>query len=120
MKRNYFRVAGVLISALVVWQACVGNAMAANPTELVVFSCIEKNPATGYTVVAYNASPSAPAKSSTDCAAQLEALLSAGFTNVNVSVQTYTSSTGSGAPNGLDGTYITYMVTNGTLTSGSL
>jgi len=44
MKRNYFRVAGVLISALVVWQASVGNAMAANPTALVVFFLYRDEP----------------------------------------------------------------------------
>jgi len=120
MKRNYFWVAGVLISTLVVWGARVENAMAANPTELVVFSCMEKDPATGYTVLTYDNSPSAPAKPSTDCAATLEALLADGLTNVNISVQTYTSSTGSGAPNGTDGTYITYVLSNGTLTSGGL
>jgi hypothetical protein len=119
MKRNYFWVAGVFISTLVVWAACVENVMATNPTELVVFSCVETNPATGYTVVSYDASPSAPAKPSTDCAAALAALLSAGLTNVNVSVQTYLGS-GAGAPNGTDGTYITYVLTNGTLTSGGL
>jgi hypothetical protein len=120
MKRNYLWVAGVLISTFVAWVACVENAMAANPTEVVIFSCMEKNPATGYTVLTYDASPSAPAKPSTDCAAALEALLNAGLTNVNVSVQTYTGSVGAGAPNGTDGTYITYVLANGTLTSGNL
>jgi hypothetical protein len=120
MKRNYSWISGVLISTLVAWAACVENVMAANPTELVVFSCVEKNPATGYTVLTYDASPSAPAQPSTDCAAALAALLSAGLTNVNVSVQTYTGSVGAGAPNGTDGTYITYVLTNGTLASGGL
>lgn len=119
MKCNYRRASGVLISAALGWAACVGNAMAINPTEVVIFSCLEKNPATGYSVVAYDASPSAPAKSSTDCATQLEALLSAGLTNVNASIQTYTNG-GAGAPNGFDGTYITYVLANNSLTSGNL
>ena len=114
MKRNFIWVAGVLISTLV-----VGNVMAANPTEVVIFSCMEKDPATGYTVLTYDASPSTPAKPSTDCAAALETLLADGLTNVNVSVQTYTNG-GAGAPSGTDGTYITYVLANGTLTSGNL
>ena len=120
MMRKYSRIVGLLISAFVVWGACINNAAATNPTQLVVFSCKESNPATGYTVQTYNNSPSAPAKPSTDCAATLAALLSDGLTNVNISIQTYTGSSGAGAPNGTDGTYITYVLTNGTLTSGSL
>jgi hypothetical protein len=119
MKRNYSWVAGVLISTLVVWEAGIEKVMAANPTEVVIFSCVETNPATGYTVLTYDASPSAPAKPSTDCATTLETLLSDGLTNANETVQTYTNG-GAGAPNGTDGTYITYVLTNGTLTSGNL
>jgi hypothetical protein len=119
MKCNFLSIAGVLVSTLVVWGAHVGNAVAANPTEVVIFSCMEKNPATGYTVLSYDASPSAPAKPSTDCAAALEALLADGLTNVFVSVQTYTNG-GAGAPNGTDGTYITFVLANGTLASGNL
>ena len=120
MKCNFLSVAGVLISTLVVWGAHVGNAMAADPTELVIFSCMETNPATGYTVLTYDASPSAPTKPSTDCATTLAALLADGLTNVNISIQTYTGNVGAGAPSGTDGTYITYVLTNGTLTSGGL
>lgn len=120
MKSNYFWVVGISISTLILWESSVENVMAANPTELVVFSCMETDPATGYTVLTYDPSPSAPAKPSTDCAATLAALLSDGLTNVNVSVQTYTGSSGAGAPNGTDGTYITFTLTNGTLTSGGL
>jgi hypothetical protein len=120
MKRNLLSVAGVLISTLVVWGAHIGSAIAANPTQVVVFSCMETNPATGYTVLTYNATPSAPTKPSTDCATTLAALLADGLINVNVSVQTYTGSAGAGSPNGTDGTYITYVMTNGTLTSGGL
>ncbi len=94
--------------------------MAANPTEVVIFSCMETDPATGYTVLTYDASPGAPAKPSTDCAAALEALLADGLTNVNVSIQTYSAGNGAGAPSGTDGTYITYVLSNGTLTSGGL
>jgi hypothetical protein len=120
MKRDYRWNAGILMAMLVAWGAGVGNVMAANPTELVVFSCMETSPATSYTVLTYDASPSAPAKPSTDCATTLATLLSDGFTNVNVSVQTYTGTVGAGAPSGTDGTYITYVLTNGTLSSGSL
>jgi hypothetical protein len=116
---NCYRVAGVVMSALVVWGTAVESVMAANPTEVVIFSCMETNPATGYTVLTYDKNPAAPAKPSTDCAATLEALLNDGLTNVNVSVQTYTNG-GAGAPSGTDGTYITYVLANGTLTSGNL
>ena len=119
MKCNFLSVAGVLISTLVVWGVHVENAIAASPTQVVIFSCMETNPATGYTVLTYNASPSAPAKPSTDCGTALLALLADGLTNVYFSVQTYTNG-GAGAPSGTDGTYITYVLTNGTLTSGGL
>jgi hypothetical protein len=118
MKRNLLSFGGVLTSTLSMWGAHVGNAIAANPNEVVIFSCMETNPATGYTVLSYDSSPSAPAKPSTDCSAALLALLADGLTNVNVSVQTYQSVYG--APSGIDGTYITYVLANGTLTSGSL
>jgi hypothetical protein len=120
MKRNNVWFGGVLTSTLVVWGACIGNVMAASPTAFVIFSCVLTNPATGYTVLTYDASPSAPAKPSTDCATTLATLLADGLTNVNISVQTYTTEFGDGAPNGTDGTYITYVMTNGTLTSGVL
>jgi hypothetical protein len=118
MKCNFLSFAGVLISTLIVWGAHVGKAIAANPTEVVILSCKETNPATGYTVLSYDSSPSAPAQPSTDCSAALIALLADGLTNVNVSVQTYQSVYG--APSGIDGTYITYVLANGTLTSGNL
>jgi hypothetical protein len=111
MKRNYYRIAGVMASAFIVWEATLQSALGANSPALVVFSCMETNPATGYTVVSYDASPSAPAKPSTDCATTLETLLNDGFTNTpNVSLQTYTASAGAGAPNGTNGTYITYVL----------
>jgi hypothetical protein len=113
MKCNFLSVAGFLISTLLVWGAHVGNASAANPT--VTFTCMETKPAaTGYTVLAYDASPSAPTKPSTDCATALASLLAAGFTSVNISIQTYTAVSGWGAPNGVsgDGTYITYVLQN--------
>ena len=119
MKHRYLRVSSLLMPTLIVSGAITSIAVAANPTEVVIFSCMETNPATGYTVLSYDASPSAPAKPSTDCAAALETLLGDGLTNVNVSVQTYTNG-GAGAPNGTDGTYITYVLANGTLTSGNL
>ena len=112
MKCNFLSVAGVLISTLVVWGVHVENAIAASPTQVVIFSCMETNPATGYTVLTYNASPSAPAKPSTDCATTLAALQADGLTKVNISVQTYTASAGAGAPSGIDGTYITYVLAN--------
>lgn len=118
MKRNYLRVSGILMSALLVWAVCVGSAMAANPTQVVVFSCKLASASSTYIVYAYNASAYAPAKSSTDCAAQLYTLLNNGLTNVNVSIQTYTN--GSGAPGNVDGTYITYVLTDGILASGNL
>ncbi len=108
MKCNLLSVAGILTSALVVWGACVENVMAASPS--VTFSCMQTNPATGYTVLAYNASPSAPTKPSTDCATTLATLLADGLTNVNISVQTYLTEYGYGSPNGADGTYITYVL----------
>lgn len=116
MKRNYLRASGILMSAVLVWVGCCGSAMAANPTQVVIFSC--KLGSSSYTVYAYNASTYAPAKSSTDCAAQLYTLLNNGLTNVNVSIQTYTN--GSGAPGNVDGTYITYVLTDGILASGNL
>lgn len=119
MKCNYLRVSGVLISTSLVWIACLEGALAANPNEVVILSCMEENPATSYTVLTYDASPSAPAKPSTNCGAALEALLNDGLTNVNVSIQTYTNG-GAGAPSGTDGTYITYVLANGALTSGNL
>lgn len=99
-----------------------GGGAGTNPTEAVLFSCLENNPASGYSVINYDRSPTAPAQSSsTDCATQLDALLNAGLTNQNLSIQTYTYSPGTteGAPGGVEGTYITYFVTNGTV-SGNL
>jgi hypothetical protein len=61
--------------------------MAATPTESVTCPCTQTNPATGYTVLTYDATPSAPTKPSTDCATTLAALLADGLINVNISVQ---------------------------------
>lgn len=120
MKRNFLSIAVFLLSALVLWIARVPTAMATNPTEVVVFSCLESGAQFGgYSVINYNNSPGAPAKSSNDCATELETLLNDGLINVNVSVQQW--STTQGAPDGgITGTYITYVLANGTLTGGNL
>lgn len=112
MKCNLLSVPCALMTTLVACGACVGGAIAANPTQVVTFSCMETNPATGYTVLTYDASPSAPTKPSTDCASTLAALLADGLTKVNVSVQTYTQAAAAGSPSGSDGTYITYVLEN--------
>lgn len=117
MKRNFLSVAVFSLSALALWVADVPNAMAANPTEVVVMQCMETS--SGYTVEVYDASSGAPGKSSSDCAAAVETILTDGLVNVNVSVQTYTATGGEGAPGEVDGTYITYVFSNGTV-SGSL
>lgn len=118
MKRNFRLIAVSSLSALALWVAHVGSAMAANPTEMVVLQCMETS--TGYTVQVYDASSGAPGKSSSDCAAAVQTVLNAGLTNVNVSVQTYTATSGMGAPGQVDGTYATYVLTNGTLAGGNL
>jgi hypothetical protein len=69
-------------------------------------------------IVLLDNSPGAPGKPSTDCAATVEALLADGLINVNISVQTWSAT--SGAPQGITGTYITYVMANGTLTGGNL
>ena len=118
MKRNLLSVAVFLLSALILWVARVPNAMATNPTEVVTFVCQDFG---SYTVVSYNHSSGAPVQTSgASCAQQLENLLNAGLTNVNGTVQTYFGSNVTGAPNGIAGSYITYVLANGTLTSGSL
>jgi hypothetical protein len=118
MKRRIFSVATSLSLALGLWAAHVPNVMAANPTYVVIFVCEDFSP---YTVVSYSNSYDAPGQTSgASCSQQLEDLLTAGFTNVNVSLQTYTAASGLGAPGSLDGTYITYVLANGTLTGGNL
>lgn len=116
MKRSNLRlISGVAVaslSTLVLWAARVPNAKAANPTEVVVLQCVETS--TGYTVQVYDASSGAPSKSSSDCSAAVETLLDDGLINANVSVQTYTAESGMGAPGEVNGTYITYVLTNGT------
>jgi hypothetical protein len=114
MKRSFLSIAGFFLSALVLCAARVANVMAANPTEVVVVSCEENNPGSGYSVINYDNSSGSPAQSSTDCATEVEALLNSGLTNVNLSVQTYSTEGGYGAPGEVNGTYITYVLTNGT------
>jgi len=89
MKRNLLWLAGILISTFFVWGSNVGTAMAANPSEVVVFSCIENIPGNGYSVVNYDHSSGAPGQPSGSCSAVLETLLGDGLINVNVTVQTY-------------------------------
>jgi hypothetical protein len=117
MKRHGLMVAVFVLSAAGLWVAPIPNVMAST-VEAVTFSCLENNPGSGYSVINYNHNPGAPAQSSSDCATELEALLNAGLTNVNVTVQTYiyTDTTTGGAPGGVAGTYITYKVT-GTFSS---
>jgi hypothetical protein len=116
MKRAIFSIGTFLSFTAVLWSAHVPSALAANPNEVVVFSCSEGS--SGYTVNDYNNSPGAPVKPSTDCATTVEALLTDGLLNVNISVQTWSAT--SGAPQGITGTYITYVMANGTLTGGNL
>jgi hypothetical protein len=119
MKRTFLSIGVFVLSTFAVWAGSVASVMAANPSEVVIFSCVENIPPGGYSVINYDGTP---AKSSSDCATELEALLNAGLTNVNVTVQTYiyTDTTTGGAPGGVAGTYITYVLTNGTLSSGNL
>jgi hypothetical protein len=116
MKRAFLSFPLLLLCALGLWVAAVANVMAANPTELVVVSCMENNPGSGYSVINYDNSSGSPAQSSSDCATELNALLNAGLTKVSVTVQTYTTDGGYGAPGEVNGTYITYKV-SGTPTS---
>lgn len=103
------------LSAFVLWVARVSNVMAATPTEVVVFLCHVDTS----TITYYDRSSGAPAQSSgASCAQELKDLTNAGLTNVNVSTQTWSST--SGAPGGLTGTYNLYVLTNGTLTSGNI
>lgn len=112
MKRNLLSLPMLSLSALALWAVHAPNADAANPTEVVVLQCMQTS--TGYTVQVYDASPGAPGKSSSDCSAAVETLLADGLINANVSVQTYTATSGLGAPGQVDGTYVTYVLTNGT------
>jgi hypothetical protein len=106
MKRHFVSVALFSLSAIVLCLARVTDAMATAPTEVVAFVCADYAP---FTVQYYDHSSGAPAQPSGSCSAVLEYLLNAGLTNVNVSVQTYASSSGEmlGAPGGVNGSYIT-------------
>lgn len=119
MKRNFRSIAIFTLSALALWAVRVPSAMATNPTEVVIFVCQDFSP---FNVVYYNHSASAPGQTSgAACSDQLEDLLTVGLTNVNVSVQNDVGmSSTSGIPNGTEGAYITYVLANGTLTSGGL
>jgi len=114
MKRNALSIAVFSLSTLAIWVARVPNAAAANPNEVVIFQC-GTNTSTVYNYETYGG----PGQTSgANCAEQLEILLNDGLTNVNVSVQTWSSD--SGPPDSLVGTYITFVLSNGTLTSGGL
>jgi len=114
MKRNFLSLAVFSLSALALWVAGVPNAMAANPSEVVIFQC-GTNTSTVYNYESYGG----PGQTSgASCAEQLEILLNDGLTNVNVSVQAWSSDVG--PPDSLVGTYITFVLSNGTLASGGL
>lgn len=115
MSRHIRSIVVFALSAFVLWVARVSNVMAATPTEVVVFLCHVDTS----TITYYDRSSSAPSQSSgASCAQELEDLTNAGLTNVNVSTQTWSAT--SGAPGGLTGTYNLYVLTNGTLTSGNI
>ena len=121
MSRNTRSVVVFTLSALIVCLSRVADVSAAPPTEVVMLVCADYGTST---IVYYDASPSAPAQTAgASCATQLASLQSAGFTNVNVTVQTYVASSAGeviGAPGGVNGTYTTYVLANGSLSSGNL
>lgn len=120
MRRNNRSVVFLVLAALVLGMAPLTNAIASPPTAVVIVMCGDYGT---WPVVFYDHSSSAPAQTSgASCPAQLASLLSAGFTNVNITAQTYASQSGQvvGAPGGVNGTYTTYVLTNGTLSAGNL
>lgn len=120
MKRNVLSVALFLLSVFALCMFRVPNVLAAAPTGVVILMCGDYGT---WPVVFYDHSSDAPAQTSgASCPAELATLLSAGFININVTAQTYASISGQvvGAPGGVNGSYSTYVLTNGTLTSGNL
>lgn len=121
MRRKILSIAYFVLSVWVVYLFRVASVMAAPPTEVVMLVCADYGTSS---VVFYAASPGAPAQmSNASCAVELASLQAAGFTNVNATLQTYVSATSGemiGAPGGVNGTYSTYVLTNGILASGNL
>lgn len=117
MKPKILSVAAFVLSALVLWVVRVPKVMASNPSEVVTFVCQDYG---SYDVESYNRSSSAPAQTSgATCSDQFEDLLNDGLINVSISQQTYFGSNVTGAPGGVAGTYITFVMANGTLAAGS-
>lgn len=116
MKRILRSIVAFSLSAVGLCAAYIPNAMAANPTAVVVMQCMETS--SSYSVVTYNSYNGPAEASSSNCAETVESVLNDGLINVNVSVQTYTATGGEGAPGEVDGTYITYVFSNGTVSGG--
>jgi hypothetical protein len=120
MKRVIWAATVFALSVVVTCMSLVTKSIAATPTAVVIVMCGDYG---AWPVMFYDHSANAPTQTSgASCPAQLASLLASGFINVNVTTQTYETTTveSIGAPGGVDGTYSTYVLMSGALASGNL
>lgn len=102
MKRIFRSIVAFSLSAVALGVAYVPSAMATTPTETAIFQCNLITKAI-FNIDSYNVSVT----SSWTCAEALEILTNDGLTNISASYQSVSNST--------NGNYMTFVLTNGTV-----